>query len=157
MEALAEAIIAAKKGEYLRSLTLFGDFESANSDPRFPEALSYYGLCVALVEKKYPSAIGLCRKAVEMQFYSADNYSNLARVYLASGQRKKALETLDEGLKILPDDEVLTLLRQEMGRRDRPPLPFLSRTNPINRALGRARHVKKVPPPPPPPPIDDDV
>ncbi|HVT04571.1 MAG TPA: tetratricopeptide repeat protein [Thermoanaerobaculia bacterium] len=157
MEALAEAIIAAKKGEYLRALTLFGDFESAKSDPRFPEALSYYGLCLALVEKDYKSAIDLCRKAVDKQFFSPDNYSNLARVYLASGQRQKALETLDEGLKILPDDEVLTLLREDMGRRSRPPVPFLSRGNALNRALGRSRRVKKEPPLPPPPPLDEDV
>lgn len=144
-KAIAVGIEAAKSEEYLRALNLLADAYSASSnyDPKAAQGLSYYGLCIALVQKKFKPAIELCRKAIEMQFYDGAHYENLARVYVAAGQRKKAVEAADEGLKILPDHEGLLQLRRELGYRSRPAVPFLSRENPINQMLGRARHAKR--------------
>ena len=95
-------------------------------------------------EKRIKPAIDLCKRAIELQFYNVDHYANLARVYTAAGNRKKAIEILDQGSKSHPDDETLLAVRRELGIRARPPVPFLERANPINITLGQARHAKKV-------------
>lgn len=134
--------------EYLLGLTLLTDaYSDAKGDLRVEGksvvGLSYYGLCVALVQKKFKPAIELCKMALESQFYHPDHYVNLSRVYELAGNRKKSLDIVLEGLKVLPDEKMLIDRQHQFGKRSRPSVPFLLRSNPINRALGRARHAKK--------------
>lgn len=149
LQRLDEAVVLTKSGEYLRALTIFLEVYGGE-DPPLPmlaktaSGLSYFGLCLALVEKRIKPAIDLCKRAIELQFYNVDHYANLARVYTAAGNRKKAIETLDQGSKTHPDDESLAAVRRELGIRARPPVPFLERSNPINITLGQARHARKV-------------
>ena len=63
---------------------------------------------------------------------------------MAMGNRKKAIETAEAGLKVLPDHDALIKVRRELGVRSRPSVPFLDRAHPINVSLGQARHAKKV-------------
>lgn len=147
--ALEEAIRAAREEDFLRALTLFIDIYGTEDSPpmRTPKdasGLSYFGLALALMQKKFKPAIDLCRRAIELEFYNGDHYANLARVYRAAGNRKKAVETADQGLKLVHDHEYLTHVRRSLGVRARPAVPFLERTNPINVSLGQARHAKKV-------------
>lgn len=143
-KAIQSGILAVRAEEYLLALNILAEaYASPNYDPKAAQGLSYFGLCLALVQKKFKPAIELCRKAIEMQFYDGAHYENLARVYIAAGQRKKAVEATDEGLKIIPDHDGLRALRRDLGVRSRPSVPFLARDNPINQALGRARHLKK--------------
>jgi hypothetical protein len=65
-------------------------------------------------------------------------------VYVAAGNRKKALETIDAGLKLMPDDDSLLAVRKSLGVRAKPAVPFLDRAHPINVTLGQSRHAKKV-------------
>ncbi|HXI14070.1 MAG TPA: hypothetical protein VNM92_15710 [Thermoanaerobaculia bacterium] len=134
--------------EYLLGLTLLTEAYSDGSGQLVVEGksavgLSYYGLCVALVQRKFKPAIELCKMSLDSQFYHPDHYVNLSRVYEIAGNRKKSLDVVLEGLKVLPDEAMLIERRNQLGKRSRPAVPFLSRTNPINRALGRARHAKK--------------
>jgi hypothetical protein len=48
-------------------------------------------------------------------------------------------------LKVMPEDEVLNRLSEQLGRRSPPALSFLPRSNPLNEMLGRARSKKKKP------------
>lgn len=146
---IEEAVARARQREYLEALTLFVDvYGSGESVPlntaKAATGLSYFGLCLALVQRKYKVAIELCKRAIELEFYSGDHYANLARVYIAAGNRKKALETIDSGFKIAHDHPYLTAVRQELGVRARPAVPFLDRSHPINVTLGQARHAKKL-------------
>lgn len=143
------AIREAREGEYLSALTMFLDLYGTPDSPPLntPKAatgLSWFGLCVALVRKEFKPAIDLCRRAIDLEFYNGDHYANLARVYLAAGKRKKAVEAADDGLKVAPDDDYLEQVRQSLGVRARPAVPFLDRTHPINVSLGQSRHAKKV-------------
>ena len=145
---LNQAIEATKEEDYLRALTLFVDVYGGDDAPtqlnsKSAKGLSYFGLCIALVQKKYKTAIDLCKRALELEFYNGDHYVNLMKVYVAAGNRKKALESVEAGLKLHPDDEALLDARRSLGVRARPAVPFLGRTNPINVSLGRARHAKK--------------
>lgn len=150
LERIDEAVALTKNQEYLRALTIFLDVYGGEDPPspmlsaKTASGLSYFGLCLALVEKKIKPSIDLCKRAIELQFYNVDHFANLARVYTAAGNRKKALETLDQGAKSHPDDDSLLAVRRELGIRSRPPVPFLERSNPINVTLGQARHAKKV-------------
>lgn len=146
---IAEAIDVTREADYLRALTLFLDIYGSEDPPsisvaKTAEGLSYFGLCLALVQKKFKPAIDLCRRAIELQFYNADHYANLTRVYVAAGNRKKAIETVEQGLKLIPDDETLLDVRKELGVRAKPAVPFLDRSHPINVTLGQSRHAKKL-------------
>lgn len=148
MNDMERGILEAKREDYLSAMNLLmdaynsGQFTSKGS--RSAEALSYYGLCIALVQKRYKLAIEFCQKAIEMHFYWPDHYVNLAKVYLAASMRRKAVETADRGLALFPEDTKLRRLRIEFGVRARPAVPFLERSNPINKALGQSRHAAKV-------------
>ena len=146
---IEEAIATTREEDFLHALTKFLDIYGTEDAPPIRTAkgatgLSYFGLCLALVRKEYKPAIDLCRRAIDLEFYNGDHYANLARVYLAQGNRKKAVETAEAGLKLVPEHEYLLAVRKSLGVRARPAVPFLERTNPINVSLGQARHAKKV-------------
>jgi tetratricopeptide (TPR) repeat protein len=144
-----EAIEATREEDYLRGLTLFLDVYGTDDAPPLNSAkaasgLSYFGLALALVSRKFKTAIDLCKRAIDLEFYHGDHYANLARVYVAAGNRKKALETVEQGMKVAPEDEDLLRVRDDLGVRARPAVPFLDRAHPINVTLGQARHAKKL-------------
>lgn len=143
------AIQLAKRGDYLAALTDFLDIYGTEDSPPLDSAkaatgLSWFGLCLVLVQKKYKVGADLCKRALDLEFYNGDHYANLSRVYAAVGNRKKAVETADAGLKLNPEHEELIRARRELGVRARPAVPFLDRSHPINVSLGQARHAKKV-------------
>ena len=146
---MTAAIRAANEGEYLEALTMFLDiYGTADAPPlntrRAATGLSWFGLCIALVRKDFKLAVDLCRRAIDHEFYNGDHYANLARVYAVAEKRKKAVDTADLGLKLAPDHDYLKHVREELGVRSRPPVPFLTRANPINVSLGQSRHAKKI-------------
>jgi len=146
---IEEAIESAREEDYLRALNIFLDVFGTDETPpiRTPKdarGLSYFGLCLALMRKQYKHAIELCRRAIDLEFYNGDHYANLGRVYLAANNRKKAIETVEAGLKLNPEHGYLLAVRNMLGVRARPSVPFLDRRNPINVSLGQARHAKKV-------------
>jgi len=144
-----EAIEAVREDDYLRALTIFVDVYGGE-DPPLPTntkaaaALSYFALCLALVQKKFKPAVDLAKRAVEMQFYNPEHWVNLTRIYAAAGQRRKAVETAETGLKQHRDYEPLIRARRALGVRARPAVPFLDRAHPINVSLGQSRHARKV-------------
>jgi tetratricopeptide (TPR) repeat protein len=149
MKDVNAAIALAKEHDYLHALTRFVEIYGHDEAPPIKNAkdaagLSYFALCLALVQKKYRPAIELCKRALDLEFYSGEHYANLSRIYLAAGNRKKAVETAEAGLKLVPEDEELLEVRKELGVRARPSVPFLDRSNPVNVSLGQARHAKKV-------------
>lgn len=146
---IEDAIEAAREENYLEALTTFLEIFGTDDTPpiRTPKdasGLSYFGLCLALIRKQFKPAIDLCRRAIDLEFYNGDHYANLARVYMAAGNRRKALETVENGLKLVPEHGYLLDVRKAIGVRARPSVPFLDRTHPINVTLGQARHAKKV-------------
>lgn len=146
---LEEAIGLAREDELLAALTLFLDVYGTEdappvNTPKAASGLSWFGLTLALVRKQVKPAIDLCKRAIDLEFYNGDHYANLARVYVAANNRKKAVETVEQGLKVAPENELLLAVRRSLGVRARPAVPFLGRDNPINVSLGQARHAKKL-------------
>jgi len=82
--------------------------------------------------------IALCLAAVKTNRKVAEVYYCLAQLYLLSGSRKLAVETVEQGLACGPAHIGLRETQDRMGVRGSPILPFLDRDNPINVRLGRA-------------------
>lgn len=140
MTLVRRAIAEVEREEYLNAFVAFVDIRKSTEGKPFPtDGLSHFALCLALVEKKYYPAIEMAKKAIELQFYKAEHYLNLAKIYVAAGDRKKGVEVIEKGLGVVPDDESLRSYRRELGVRQRPPVPFLDRGNAINKSIGRAR------------------
>jgi len=146
---IEEATKAARAEDFLRAMNMFIDIFGTDESvpvrtPKDASGLSWFGLCLALMRKQFKPAIELCRRAIDLEFYNGEHYANLARVYVAAGNRKKALETVEQGLRLVPEHDYLIQVRRSLGVRAVPPVPFLDRANPINVSLGQARHAKKI-------------
>ncbi len=116
-------------------------FRSAhNLDRANPRYRSFYGLGLALVERRFNKALELCRSAAKEEFFNPELYHNLARVHLAFGFKAEAIRYLRRGLMIDPDNTPMGSELRALGVRVRPVLTFLPRRHVLNRALGRLRH-----------------
>ncbi len=134
---------------YRRGLELLEDGRQSEAFEHFRAAheldrenaryASYYGLGLALVERRFNKAVELCRGAVKEEFFSPDLYQNLARVHLVFGFKAEALRYLRRGLMIDPGCETIRADLRDLGERRTPVLGFLPRRHFLNRWLGRAR------------------
>lgn len=101
---------------------------------------AYLGFGIAHRQRRVREGLQLCEHAVRLEFYEPENYVQLARTAMLAGRRRRAVTALRQGLAIDPSHRELREVLIEIGRRRRPVLPFLSRSNPVNRLLGRIRH-----------------
>src|SRR3990172_8519024 len=114
--------------------------------PEHAVILSYCGWLQAIVDKKHKSGIAFCRKAF-VAFKASDPhtagivypilYLNLGRAFLAAGKKKEAVENFSKGLRHDRGHIELKKEMQVLGTRKSPPVPFLSRSNPINKYAGK--------------------
>jgi tetratricopeptide (TPR) repeat protein len=120
--------------------------------PDDPVILSYYGCLQALVDKKYRSGVDTCKKAIVLLKKKRSSgeevlypvfYLNLGRAYVAAGKRKEAIEAFEKGLQYDYGNNDLKKELRSMGTRKRPLVPFLDRSNPINKYIGMILHPTK--------------
>ncbi|MGE5172891.1 MAG: hypothetical protein ACM3MD_03585 [Betaproteobacteria bacterium] len=120
--------------------------------PDDPLILSYYGCLQALVDKKYRSGVETCKKAIGLMKKSKSFgeevlypvfYLNLGRAYVAAGKKKDAIEAFNNGLQYDNSNHDLRKELRGMGVRKKPPVPFLDRSNPINKYIGMILHMKQ--------------
>jgi tetratricopeptide (TPR) repeat protein len=116
---------------------------------RTPQAryLSYYGLCLAQEEARRRDGAEFCRQAIALEFFNADLYWNYGRVLLVSDRRKEAFAAFVKGLSVQQNHQEILRELAKMGWRKPPLLPFLSRSNPLNVALGRMFRAGRAPEP----------
>jgi tetratricopeptide (TPR) repeat protein len=113
-------------------------FEQDRENPFY---ISYQGLLVGLVQRKWADAEQLCETAVQRNRTHAQLYLNLADVYLQAGRKEDAIETLRRGAIYNPRDLRIHNALETLGTRRQPLIRFLSRRNVLNRTLGRLRHM----------------
>lgn len=114
--------------------------------PEDPFILSYFGYFQAIVDKKYRTGVENCKKAITL-LKKSDGidkellfpvfYLNLGRAYVAGGKKKDAIDAFQQGLKFDNGNKELWKDLRGLGERKKPPLPFLDRSNPINKCLGK--------------------
>ncbi len=119
-----------------RAFTILRDFLSKNMESAYGRSL--FGRLMTEMGK--PSA-GLehAQKALTLGEPDAFIMENLARCYLAAGDRKKAVAAIRRGLRIGPRhfSNRLVTFYHNVGMRRRPVISTLHREHPINRVLGR--------------------
>ncbi len=131
-EVYQKGLLALSNGhEYLALLC----FENAVNLDKTPLYCSYLAFSIAKTRGQYCKAISLCGEALETESSNAVHYFNLGRIYVLAGQRKKALETLRQGLQYQRNDEILREL-ERLGTRGKLIFPFLKRANPLNKYCG---------------------
>lgn len=111
-------------------------YQLERTNPRYR---SFYGLALAVVERRLDRALELCRSAAKEEFFNPELYHNLARVHLAFGFKAEALRYLRRGLMIDPEHRAMRADLAALGRRRRPVVGFLPRRHPLNRWLGQVR------------------
>ena len=126
---------------------------------RFPEdplILSYYGCLQAIVDKKYRSGVETCKRAIlllkKQGAFSEDVlypvfYLNLGRAYIAAGKKKDAIDAFKKGLRYDNGNSDLKKELQGLGVRKQPPVPFLDRSNVINKCIGMVLKLERKAPP----------
>ena len=145
-----------KPGDYLRAVKAslqkgnqkeaFGLLQDAALQyPDDPFILSYYGCLQALVDRKYRAGVEKCKQALSMiqqessfgeEMLYPGFYLNLGRAYVAAGKKDDALDAFKKGLKYNSGHrDILNELRA-LGKRQKAVVPFLDRSNPINKYIG---------------------
>lgn len=115
----------------------FLEFEKAyNANNNIAKYVSYYGLCAALFKGDVENSIELCTRAIKIEFFRPEYYLNLGKAFLKAGKKQSAINTFRKGLKIDNKNEPIKMELEKMGIRARPVIPFLKRSNPINKYLG---------------------
>jgi tetratricopeptide (TPR) repeat protein len=138
MSEAREQFVAGKR--FLREENIdraLRSFEKAwKEDKENPEYMSYYGLCKALRGGEIGLGLELCTRAIKKEFFKAEFYLNLGRVYMAAGNKKGAIKVFKKGLRYDQGNEELYKALTGLGFRTRPVIPLLDRANPMNKFLG---------------------
>lgn len=112
-------------------------FEKAfKEDKENAKYMSYYGMCAALRWGEIGLGLELCTRAVKKEFYKTDYYINLARVYMKADNKKGAITVLKKGLRFDPENDIIHDELVRLGARKKSIIPFLGRSNPLNKSLG---------------------
>ena len=119
--------------------------EAIEHYPTNPILLSYHGYIEARVNKHYADGIKICRQSFKMLkqqmplvegFYLPTLYLNLGKTYLSASNKKDAYFSFQRGLEIDNNHQDLLSELNKIGRRRKPPFPFLKRSNPLNKYVG---------------------
>jgi tetratricopeptide (TPR) repeat protein len=119
--------------------------EAIEKFPADPYLLSYYGCLIAVIENRTKEGVRICESAIKLlktsmpfgsEFFYPVFYLNLGRAYLKDKKKRAAVQAFQEGLKNDPENRDLLWEMKKIGIREKPPLPFLTRNNPINKYIG---------------------
>jgi len=117
--------------------------------PDEPFLLSYYGCLEAVINKNLAYGIDTCKRALDMlndrspvskEVFYPTFYLNLGRAYIASGKKQDAIEAFEKGLSYDEENKDLLWEARKLGMRRQPVIPYLKRTNPINKYIGMILH-----------------
>jgi hypothetical protein len=153
---LKHATTNLSKGEFMRKIRRQiqnGNFKDAlhlSEDARVihpdnPFFMSYFGFLEAAVQKKIKEGLDICKTALDLYKsqtnHKEDSYYsyfhlNIGRVYLLSGKKDFAINDFRKGLKYDSKNKELVVELAKLGIRRPPPIPYLDRSNPINKYLG---------------------
>lgn len=132
-----EAMQAHEDGNHAEAARLFRQL--IEDGCRDPKVLSYGGLLVATEQGDVKTGLAWCERAVEMAFYDAQMYINLARLHERTGWKTQAAQVLRKGLRIDPENEKLLVEINRVSPRTPDAIPALPRDHVINKTIGKMR------------------
>jgi len=137
-------MVLTQQGDHSDALRLFDIGCGAVEEPMKelpPRALAAYGLALVCDDPRQKRlALKCCRHAIRRTGDDPELYCALARVYVETGSKRRAIHTLELGMRYGEDHEGMREMREELGYRSPPVLTALPRTHPINKCLGKIRH-----------------
>ena len=101
-DTLRSGIESCRRGDRNAGLRFLGQLaEKEEATGGLPGLFySYLGYGIALRDRRIREGLKLCRHSIEVEFYQAENYLNLARTCLLANDRKRAVQAVRGGLKI---------------------------------------------------------
>jgi len=102
---------------------------------RTPQLLSAYALSLAAVKRSFKTAANICHDAIKREPKNPEHYYRQGRILLQANRRKDAIWVLRMGLRHGRHRGIIDTLGS-LGIRRPPPIPLLSRSNPLNKYLG---------------------
>jgi len=128
-----------KRAEVKSSDAIAASGTAALKDVVPANALSYYGLCLAHSQANPQEGAKFIHIAIHNEPMVGEHYLVLAKLWRHARNRRKLVDAIQKGFEASPRYLPLRRLAQEVGLRKDPVLPFLSRENRLNEALGRLR------------------
>jgi tetratricopeptide (TPR) repeat protein len=129
---LEKGLEALQNGDTLSALVFF---EKAFRIDQRPVISSYFGFCIAKERGQFSKGVALCEGAIKEEPGNSHHYLNLGRIYLFYNKKEEAVATFREGLQQDMNQMIVEELNK-IGNRKPPLIPFLKRSNPINKYLG---------------------
>ncbi len=103
---------------------------------RNPLYLSSLAFCLAKQKKEFAKAISLCKEAVKHDPKNVVHFLQLGKIHLLEGKKNDAIRIFRLGLRIEKDPTLVRELNR-LGCRTNPVIPFMARSNPLNKYLGK--------------------
>ena len=142
---------ALKREQFVQAREFLAEYcerLSKRGTPLPPGVLASYALALGNT-RGLKEAVELCLRALELDRRNPHVYWSLAQLYMLGDSKKRAIEAIADGLRFSPDHRGLLALRDGLGVRRPPPVPFLPRNSGLNVRLGKAIHKLKGSPKPP--------
>ncbi|PLY02840.1 MAG: hypothetical protein C0622_05145 [Desulfuromonas sp.] len=133
---LRKGISAAEQG-HIRSAQAY--LSQVAEHRNTPELLSYLAYCDAKEHGRLHSAAKICRESIKRQPHNSSHYLILGRVLLMMGDRRRAINTFRQGLKLSPNPCIIEEIKK-LGLRKSPVISSLDRSHALNRFLGKLFH-----------------
>ncbi len=137
-ELFRRAEISIQRRNFDKAKELLG--EALKISPENPFYLSYYGLSAGMAGD-LTEGEELCRKAAKLLPVAPIILVNLGRIFLEQGLRKEARDQFSRAYRCDNTSSAAALELSGMGVRRPPVIGFLSRSNLLNKVLGKIRHV----------------
>ena len=136
----------ARRGQFKLANEFLSEYctRAVQQDRAIPGViLASYGLAVGMTTD-LKEGIEICHRALNSDRRNPEIYLSIARLQVQAGSRKKAVEAIERGLSFSDKNRELLALQKQIGQRQQPPVPFLSRNSPVNVKLGRLFHKLKT-------------
>jgi len=138
-ELFTDSLESLKRGQTWKALELL---EQAVTLERNPLYCSTLGFCLAREKGDFRKAVSFCKEAIKKEPKNSIHFLNLGRIYILANQKKDAIRIFYMGLRYSDNREIIAELHK-IGRRRRPIIPFLERSNPLNKILGKIFYTQR--------------
>ena len=116
-------------------LSALSCFEKASKIEDNPLISSYLAFCTAKERGQVQKAISLCNDAIKDDPENSFHYLNLGKIYLLEKEKEEAVNIFRQGLHYEENQHIADELNK-IGTRKPLIIPFLKRSNVINKYLG---------------------
>jgi tetratricopeptide (TPR) repeat protein len=116
-------------------LSALSCFEKASKIEENPLISSYLAFCIAKERGQVQKAISLCNDAIKEDPENSFHYLNLGKIYLLEKKNEEAVNIFRQGLHYEENQHIADELNK-IGTRKPLIIPFLKRSNVINKYLG---------------------